>query len=72
MNAYLDDFVPQIHNVLKDETIQREIKLNALMAIGDICTYQTDKFNESFLSSTLMIMAQASRSALQKGNDPES
>lgn len=39
MNAYLGDFVPQIHNVLKDEAIDRSIKLNAMMAIGDICTY---------------------------------
>jgi len=49
MNAYLGDFVPQIHSVLKDESIDRQIKIHALMAIGDICTYQTDKFNESFL-----------------------
>ena len=37
MNKYLDDFVPSLHAVLNDITIDRRIKLPALMALGDLC-----------------------------------
>jgi len=39
MNEYLDDFVPCLHNILRDQTMDRKIKLPALHALGDLCMY---------------------------------
>jgi|DEB0MinimDraft_12_1074336.scaffolds.fasta_scaffold26028_2 hypothetical protein len=61
MNEYLDDFVPCLHNILRDNTMDRKIKLPALHALGDLCMYSGQSFNEKFLDSTLQILSQAAR-----------
>jgi hypothetical protein len=33
---YLEDFVPGLHKILTDSTVDRKMKLNAMHALGDI------------------------------------
>jgi len=63
MNEYLDDFVPCLHNILRDQTMDRRIKLPALHALGDLCMFCGDVFNAKFLDSTLSILSQAARTS---------
>ena len=56
MNEYLDDFVPCLQNILKDEALDRKIKLPALHALGDLCMYCGAAFNNKFLDSTLAML----------------
>lgn len=53
MIEYLDDFVPCLHNILGDQTLDRSIKLPALVALGDLAMYCGEAFNKKFLPNTL-------------------
>lgn len=44
MSDYLDDFVPCLHEILRDTELDRRIKLPALHALGDLCMYSGDLF----------------------------
>jgi hypothetical protein len=63
MNDYLDDFVPCLHAILSDNTLDRRIKLRALRALGDLSTYCAEVFNSKFLERTLTILSLAARSS---------
>jgi hypothetical protein len=63
MNDYLDDFVPCLHAILSDNTLDRRIKLRALRALGDLSTYCAEVFNAKFLERTLTILSLAARSS---------
>jgi hypothetical protein len=60
MCEYLDDFVPCLHAILSDQSLDRKIKLPALHALGDVCMYSGTEFNKKYLSSTLIILNLAS------------
>ena len=60
MCEYLDDFVPCLHDILRDTTLDRKIKLPALHALGDLCMYSGDQFVQKYFDSTLTILSQAS------------
>lgn len=64
MNEYLDDFVPCLQNILKDQDLERRIKLPALHALGDLSMYSGDMFNNKFLASTLDMLQQAARASV--------
>jgi hypothetical protein len=64
MNEYLDDFVPCLHEILKDSSLDRNLKLPALTALGDLCMYCGQAFNVKYLQSTLVIMGHAGRMAV--------
>lgn len=65
MNEYLDDFVPCLHNILRDQEIDRKIKLPALHALGDLCVYCGELFNQKYLNGTLVILSLAARMSTQ-------
>lgn len=65
MNEYLDDFVPCLHNILRDQEIDRKIKLPALHALGDLCVYCGEQFNQKYLAGTLVILSLAARMSTQ-------
>lgn len=65
MEQYLDDFVPCLHAILSDEARDRRIKLPALHALGDLCVYCGQMFNQKFLSGTLQILSLAARTSTQ-------
>lgn len=65
MNEYLDDFVPCLHNILRDEGSDRKIKLPAFHALGDLCMYSGDAFNRKYLDDTLTILSMAARMSTQ-------
>ena len=65
MNEYLDDFVPCLHNILRDQTMDRKVKLTALHALGDLCVYSGEVFNKKFLEGTMTILSQAARMSCQ-------
>ena len=65
MTEYLDDFGPCLHNILRDQEIDRKIKLPALHALGDLCVYCGEQFNQKFLAGTLVILSLAARMSTQ-------
>lgn len=64
IGEYLDDFVPCLHEILRDQTLDRRIKLPALTALGDLCMYSGVAFNQKYLDSTLSIMNIAARASV--------
>jgi hypothetical protein len=60
MSEYLDDFVPCLHEILKDSQMDRRIKLPALHALGDLCMYSGDHFVKQYFETTMSILNQAS------------
>lgn len=65
MNEYLDDFVPCLHNILRDHSYERKIKLPALHALGDLCLYSGEPFHQKYLDGTLTILSMAARMSTQ-------
>ena len=53
MSEFLDDFVPCLHDILRDQTIQKEMKIPALHAMGDLAVYCAARFCQSYLTWTL-------------------
>jgi hypothetical protein len=53
MEEYLDDFVPCLHNILRDNTLNRKVKPAALHALGDLSMYSGPSFIQKFLDSTM-------------------
>jgi len=68
MSDYLDDFVPCLHEILRDNSMDRRIKLPALHALGDLCMYSGDQFSQKYFESTITIFDQASRMSVQVQN----
>ena len=64
IGEYLDDFVPCLHEILRDQTLDRRIKLPALTALGDLCMYSGVAFNQKYLDTTLSIMNIAARASV--------
>jgi len=74
MDQYLDDFVPCLHQILSDETLDRRIKLPALHALGELCLNCGTQFNGKYLDKTMTMMNLAGRAAIattQYVNDAE-
>lgn len=64
MSEYLDDFVPCLHEILRDQQLDRRIKLPTLTALGDLCMYSGDQFNQKYFDSTISILEQAARTSV--------
>jgi hypothetical protein len=64
MAEYIDDFVPCLQDILKDQAMDRRIKLPTLTALGDLAMYTGDKFINKYFDSTIVILEQAARAAL--------
>lgn len=65
MGDYLDDFVPCLHQILRDETVNRQIKIPALSALGELCLNQGQLFNQKYLEITLTLINLAARASVQ-------
>ena len=65
MDQYLDDFVPCLHQILSDETLDRKIKLPALHALGELCLNCGVQFNQKYLDKTMTMMNLAGRASIQ-------
>jgi hypothetical protein len=65
MDQYLDDFVPCLHQILSDESLDRKIKLPALHALGELCLNCAPQFNQKYLEKTLHMMNLAGRASIQ-------
>ena len=75
MDQYLDEFVPCLHQILGDETMDRKIKIPALHTLGDLCLNCSVQFNKKFFDKTMLIMNLAGNTANQTSyymNDPDS
>jgi len=59
MAEYLHDFVPCLFDILKDNELDRKIKLPALHALGDLCMYCGQEFNKTYLRGTLALLSLA-------------
>lgn len=64
MSDYLDDFVPCLIEILREQSLDRRIKLPALHALGDLCMYSGDQFNNKYFESTIRMLEQAARTSV--------
>lgn len=62
---YLDDFVPGLHKILENATVDRKMKLNAMHALGDIALNQEKPFMQKYLKDTLAILSRAAEMSVQ-------
>jgi hypothetical protein len=53
MADFLDDFVPCLHEILRDQTVHRDNKIPALEALGDLAINCPNKFCEKYLQWTM-------------------
>jgi len=70
LDQYLADFVPCLHDVLRNEKIHRDIKLPAFHALGDLSLNSGDSFNDAYLHDTLTILDMAAQMTTQPENHP--
>ena len=72
----MDDFVPGLHNILKQSSIDRKLKIPAIHTLGSLSLNIGDTFNTKYLQDTITIInlaAQMSTSNLEQyQNDPDS
>lgn len=59
LSEYLGDFVPCLINILKNETLDRKMKLPAFHALGDLSLNSSEVFNKFYLQETLDILDNA-------------
>jgi len=71
LNEYLGDFVPCLHDILRNSEIDRRMKLPALQALGDLSMHSGDQFNQRFLNDTLIILNAAASMSVQPGPVPQ-
>lgn len=64
LDEYLGDFVPCLHDILRNEQIHRSIKLPALRALGDLSLNSGDNFNKAYLHDTLTILDMAAQTTV--------
>jgi len=61
MGEYLDDFVPCLHEILKDKQMHRSIKLPAFHALGDLAMYSGNAFIQKYFDTTMTYLKDASK-----------
>jgi len=76
MNEYLDDFVPCLLAILRNQSADRKLKLPAMDGLSNICLNSGELFFQKYLPDTLTILnmaAQMSVTSIQDfQNDPDS
>lgn len=60
MIEFLDDFVPCLLDILRDQAVAKEMKIPALHAMGDLAMYCSSHFCQNYLQWTMQILDQAS------------
>ena len=65
LDEYLADFVPCLHDILRNEHINRSIKLPAFHALGDLSLNSGDNFNKVYLHDTLTLLDLAAQMTAQ-------
>lgn len=63
MSEFLDDFVPCLHDILRDQSVHNDMKIPALGALGDLAVYCGESFGQNYLPWTLQILGTAGRTA---------
>lgn len=63
---YLVDFVPPMINILKDSNQDRNSKLQAIVALGDMAMNAGEAFVNSYLDEVLKILESAAKLSLQR------
>lgn len=72
LDEYLGDFVPCLHDILRNEQIHRSIKLPALRALGDLSLNSGDNFNTAYLHDTLSILDIAAQTTVEMSGTADS
>lgn len=57
--------MPCLHNILRNENINRSVKLPAFHALGDLSLNSGDNFNKVYLQDTLNILDMAAQMTVQ-------
>ena len=61
---YLLDFVPPLLQILKDQNQDRNSKLQAIVALGDLAMNAGEPFSAAYLTDTLKILESASKQSM--------
>ena len=69
MNEYLDDFVPCLLSILRNQEADRKLKLPAMDALCNLCLNSEEAFHEKFLLDTLTILNMAAQMSVTSIND---
>lgn len=64
MADFLDDFVPCLHEILRDQSVHRDTKIPALGALADLAINCPNKFCEKYLQWTMQILDLAAKSSV--------
>lgn len=56
MIEFLDDFVPCLLDILRDQAVVKEMKIPALHAMGDLAMYCSSNFCQNYLQWTMQIL----------------
>ena len=66
--AYSNDYIPLLHKILIDEDVKKDVKLNVITLLGDICFKITKDF-VLHLNFTMEVLIAACSLALMKSDD---
>jgi len=61
---YLNDFVPPLLKILREQNQDRRSKLQAIVALGDLAMSCGDYFSENYLKDVLKILESAALQSL--------
>ena len=64
--TYLPEFVPPMINILKDSNQDRNSKLQAIVALGDMAMNAGEAFVNMYLEEVLKILESAAKLSLQR------
>ena len=65
ISKYLLDFVPPLINILKDQNQDRNSKLQAIVALGDLAMNAGEVFSQQYLQDVLKILESAAKQSMQ-------
>lgn len=64
ISRYLTDFVPPLISILKDQNQDRNAKLQAIVALGDLAMNAGEDFTNQYLNDVLRILESAAKQSL--------
>lgn len=64
VSKYLMDFVPHLLHILKDQNQDRNSKLQAIVALGDLAMHAGEAFSQQYLNDVLKILESAAKQSL--------
>lgn len=71
IGRYLNDFVPHLLKILRDQNQDRRSKLQAIIALGDLAMNSGEIFSQAYLSDVLKLLESAAQMSLTVASQVE-